>query len=529
MASVDDVLTSPALPGLLRISRNGGDRDVRTVWLAEQFSDLNQAPAGSLVFLGRVASATATDYRLDMALRWAAIREVAAVAAFSAQPWRPPMTALDIADRSGIALVWVPGSAELTGLIQAILLEIGGNAERALSRADYGLNAVLDAEVQRADLDRAQGADLERLRCTVSSALGIDVRLTLRDVVQPENGTSADASGGAGGRPPAGAPGVTVPICVAERVAGHFTAPEVSGEMAVASRLVLHAAASAAGHLLDLARQARELPIRSRSELLAELMMSEAALTDDLLERAVQLGVPITGWHVAVRIEAENLDEAGADEVQRFEMLETAGQAALQGALSTGGRWYLSRVARGLVLVRMTTSHPGAQSGQRAAVSAQRALAAIHVRLAGLRLRAGVGTPHEGPLGLRASAAEARLALAEARAAGKTEGVASHDAAGVKRMLMEWYASDTARASARAQLAPLEHLGKQRGEIAIRTLATYLDQQGSIVRTAQALHLHRNAVTYRLRRITGLLGVDLDDPDQRLVLQLACRARLLAQ
>jgi DNA-binding PucR family transcriptional regulator len=36
-------------------------------------------------------------------------------------------------------------------------------------------------------------------------------------------------------------------------------------------------------------------------------------------------------------------------------------------------------------------------------------------------------------------------------------------------------------------------------------------------------------VTYRLRRITDLLGVDLDDPDQRLVLQLACRARLLAR
>jgi hypothetical protein len=29
------------------------------------------------------------------------------------------------------------------------------------------------------------------------------------------------------------------------------------------------------------------------------------------------------------------------------------------------------------------------------------------------------------------------------------------------------------------------------------------------------------------RGITGLLDIDLDDPDQRLALQLACRARLL--
>ena len=92
---------------------------------------------------------------------------------------------------------------------------------------------------------------------------------------------------------------------------------------------------------------------------------------------------------------------------------------------------------------------------------------------------------------------------------------------------MEWYASDTVRASVRDQLAPLENLGAARADTAIRTLAAYLDEQGSIVKTAQRLHLHRNAVSYRLRWITELLAVDFDDPDQRLALHLACRAHLL--
>jgi sugar diacid utilization regulator len=320
---------------------------------------------------------------------------------------------------------------------------------------------------------------------------------------------------------------VSVPVLVGETPYGYFVAPEAGGELGIAAGLVLHAAAAAAARSLDLARRARDTPARSRSELLAELLMSDSAVNDDLLERARQLGIPVSGWHVAVRIEADDLEEASRDEVRRFELLEAAGQAALQAVSAAGETWYLSRIGRAILLIRATSSSPGPQAGIRAVRSAERALQAIASRLPALRFRAGVGAAHEGPTGLRASAAEARGALAAARAARRPAGVAAHDAVGIRRMLMEWYASDTVRASVRDQLAPLEKLGAARADTAIRTLAVYLDEQGSIIKTAQKLHLHRNAVTNRLRAITELLDVDLTDPDQRLVLQLACRARLL--
>jgi DNA-binding PucR family transcriptional regulator len=318
-----------------------------------------------------------------------------------------------------------------------------------------------------------------------------------------------------------------MPVLVGETQSGYFAAPDAGGEIGIAASLVLHAAAAAAARSLDLARQARETPVRSRSELLAELLMSDAAISEELLGRARQLGIPVTGWHLAVRVEADDLDEAEHDEVRRFELLESAGQAALQSVSTAGETWYLSRITRAIILIRVTSSNPGPQAGVRAARSAERALAAIAARLPALRFRAGVGTAHEGPMGLRASAAEARGALAAARAARRPAGVATLDAVGIRRMLMEWYASDTVRASVRDQLAPLEKLGPGRAETAIRTLAAYLDEQGSVVKTAERLHLHRNAVTNRLRSITELLDVDLEDPDQRLALQLACRARLL--
>ena len=108
MPTVDEILAGSPLAGLRRISPGGGDREVAVVRLAERFAELDDAPPGSFVVLSRLASAEVTDYRLDMALRWAAIRRVAAVAAFSAEAWQPAVTALDIAEHADIALVSVP-------------------------------------------------------------------------------------------------------------------------------------------------------------------------------------------------------------------------------------------------------------------------------------------------------------------------------------------------------------------------------------------------------------------------------------
>lgn len=94
-------------------------------------------------------------------------------------------------------------------------------------------------------------------------------------------------------------------------------------------------------------------------------------------------------------------------------------------------------------------------------------------------------------------------------------------------MLAEWLTTDAARDAVRHLLAPLDALGTAKSATAVATLHAYLDEQGSLVRAAKRLHIHRNAVVYRLERITAL-GLDLTDADNRFALQMACRARLLS-
>ena len=63
----------------------------------------------------------------------------------------------------------------------------------------------------------------------------------------------------------------------------------------------------------------------------------------------------------------------------------------------------------------------------------------------------------------------------------------------------------------------------------LETLQVFLDLQGNLSQTARALHLHRNGLLYRLSRIEKTGNVDLNNPSQRLALQIALLARPLLQ
>ncbi|MEW2546263.1 helix-turn-helix domain-containing protein [Streptomyces sp. NPDC047002] len=60
------------------------------------------------------------------------------------------------------------------------------------------------------------------------------------------------------------------------------------------------------------------------------------------------------------------------------------------------------------------------------------------------------------------------------------------------------------------------------------TLESFLDHAGSRPRTAEALHIHRTTLYYRLDRIAEITGLDLDDGGDRLALHLALRRARIA-
>lgn len=69
-------------------------------------------------------------------------------------------------------------------------------------------------------------------------------------------------------------------------------------------------------------------------------------------------------------------------------------------------------------------------------------------------------------------------------------------------------------------LARLKEADRERGTDDTEILRTYLHSEGRINVVCEAMHMHRNTVTYRLEKIRSVVGGSLDDADMRMYLRM---------
>lgn len=132
-----------------------------------------------------------------------------------------------------------------------------------------------------------------------------------------------------------------------------------------------------------------------------------------------------------------------------------------------------------------------------------------------------------GPAGTWAAAGQALRRVR--RSAGAATGLPVarwHDARrpGVADLLHDLRDAAELDAFVDEQLAPLLAEGSPRTRVLLETLEAYLACGGRKAEAARVLHLERQSLYLRLRRIEELLGVSLDDEDVVLGLHLAVRA-----
>jgi purine catabolism regulator len=274
-------------------------------------------------------------------------------------------------------------------------------------------------------------------------------------------------------------------------------------------------AAAAHACAIELARQdAHRTALDSAEGDIVENVIASTADDDvALLSRAKRLGVDLNRPYVAAA--------AVSDFKTPSETLATVIEQSLrESALDALVRVRESHV---LTLIPIDGSDPSDKS-------AREMLEQLAARVASQAddetVRYGVGMCGAGVDAVRASISQAEQALKLGRQI-SSESIHAYADLGLFRILLAAAREPSLRPELEAfhesTLGKLLAYDRERGSELVPTLEAFLATLGAPLATAERLHVHRNTLLYRLTRIEALAGLDLRDPEARLMLHLALR------
>ncbi len=513
----DEVLAGATLIG------GASGLDGRVLAVAEALSPrtLSSLAPSSLVVFARDSLAAETA-SMDLAIRLAHSAALAALVV-DRPSFAIPVATTRLADKLSLPVISVAGLrphllvSRLDALVHAPRAALAKVITATVERLQYGptedarslvarLRAVLAVPVALVDGDGRCLAGDEKLHVVLKQVRDGQALPSWRETLDTDGGSV-----------------VVQPVRLSSTAPLNFwLAAWVPGEHAAGNESVamaLSVAAWAFAAYLANRSLGSERESRQRSALLEELLRGADAPRRRTLERATTLGWGLSGWHTGIEIDLSR----GSTAEERVDIRPVlADSFARQPAGFELVEWHTGWVC-------WSTSDAPPDLAEQSSLTEQvrDALLAAERDLGGVRLCAGIGNAHEGTNGLAMTLDEAHEASLLARGRETRAAVEHLDVLGLRRMLAEWFASESRQLAARQLLEPL--LAAEPNGSLVRTLGCFLDCESSTTTTAKMLDIHRNTVVDRLERIRRLLPVDIDRPDDRLVVHLATRLVALEQ
>lgn len=99
------------------------------------------------------------------------------------------------------------------------------------------------------------------------------------------------------------------------------------------------------------------------------------------------------------------------------------------------------------------------------------------------------------------------------------------DKLGVYKILCQDHLSDELYSFYNATIKPLVAYDEKKSTELIKTLETYFQYNGNLKKISEILFTHYNTVLYRIERIQQITGMSLEDPDDRLNLQIGIKIK----
>jgi len=385
---------------------------------------------------------------------------------------------------------------------------------RALAQSTGKASALLDQRFRPRHLTAPPGVEItiERLGSALREA-GAPQLETLRQLAGRPEPPVLDL--------PELLPGFQVvgcPIFLREEISGYLLLAGPTGEIGPLERLVLSQASNVFASEMAKERAVIAAESRLKGDFLEELLEGDLEDEGEVASRASYLGYDLSGPRVVVTLRMETDQRS----VSHGEATPEAIMQRLHGVFPEGA----AAMARGQEVILLLPLS-GLNEKVDLVATAENLRHNVARALGGVTVVAGIGRYHPGLRGLQRSFQEARHAVL--LGCDMAPGVRTHffGNLGVYPVLSPLLGTPEAEAFLDETLGPLLMYDRRNNAELVRTLDAYFANQENLGKTADALHLHRNSLSYRLHRIAEVSSVSLDDAEVRFRLQLALKLRRL--
>lgn len=296
------------------------------------------------------------------------------------------------------------------------------------------------------------------------------------------------------------------PVIVGEVARGYLSLVSIVGDIDALDRIVIEQGSVICALEMSRDKAVRETEKRLKGDLLTAL------LQEDLSPRDAELwtqgmGFDLNQSHVAIRFA---WDGPSPPSRRRLETLVNGeiSQMVIKAIVDPLG----SEV---ICICQLPEEQTRPET---AIVLGQSVIDQGHEEYPDIPIRCGVGKPASDVSDWRMSFRQAGQALEMARRFGEGKPLYFPDLS-VYRLLLQIEHDPELSAFQEGTIGPL--LAYDGSEELIRTLEAYFKHNANLSQTAEALYVHRNTLLYRMERISQILDLDLDNPDNRLAVQLA--------
>lgn len=261
---------------------------------------------------------------------------------------------------------------------------------------------------------------------------------------------------------------------------------------------------------------------RSVSDFFEQLLLQPVEDADRLIQRAAVYGYALNKpQQVAVLNPSRLLQHVDQEELHdehKLVSLKTQIEQYVRDSLTIRGKKILSMLWMGAIVLLLPADKKPDNSRHNVALVTE-LVECLNKKFDGLGFVASLGGRAETLYEVQQSYAQANKVLWLAESNATTKSVYAYEQVGIYKLLFE-IPAEKLREYYLDVIEPLNKYDSKYKMELTASLFAFFEENGNVVKTAKRLFVHRNTLDYRLKKIEEVTGRSLNNPYDRLTLQL---------